>query len=128
MLVIKYVPSLSELVSVNVANNPAISEVNDAAGPMLVRLILYWPVTGLKPPVNFNPMMLFSCMCVQLFIRVVQYDLWAPNLFVSAVVLEEVELPSFGIVGSPQLAPDGKLYIPTHYGVSHGPSKVFVIS
>ena len=31
-------------------------------------------------------------------------------------------------MGSPQLAPDGKLYIPTHYGVSHGPTRVFVIN
>ena len=63
-----------------------------------------------------------------IFFRAIQYDLWAPNLFLSGVVFEEIPLPSFGIVGSPQLAPDGKLYIPTHYGVTHGPSKVFVIN
>jgi gliding motility-associated-like protein len=64
----------------------------------------------------------------EIFLKAIQFDLWAPNLFLSAVVFEEIQLPSFGIVGSPQLAPDGKLYIPTHYGVTHGPTKVFVIN
>ncbi len=63
----------------------------------------------------------------EIFIQAFQYDLWAPNLYLSGIAFEEIPLPSYGIVGSPQLAPDGKLYIPTHYGVTHGPTKVFVI-
>ncbi len=64
----------------------------------------------------------------EILFQAIQYDLWAPNLFLSAVVFEDIQLPSYGVVGSPQLAPDGKLYIPTHYGVTHGPTKVFVIN
>lgn len=64
----------------------------------------------------------------EILIKAIQYDLWAPNLFLSAFEFEEILLPAYGIVGTPQLAPDGKLYIPTHYGVTHGPTKVFVIN
>lgn len=64
----------------------------------------------------------------QLFLKTLQFDLWAPNLFLSGATLEEIELPSYGFIGAPQLAPDGKLYIPVHYGVTHDPTRVFVIN
>lgn len=64
----------------------------------------------------------------EILFKAFQFDLFAPNWFLSVFEFEEIKLPAFGLVATPQLAPDGKLYIPTHYGVAHGPTKVFVIN
>ncbi len=59
--------------------------------------------------------------------KVWQYDLWAPNLFLSADLIYDIESPAANITGTPQLAPDRKIYLPFHHGNLFDPTRIYVV-
>jgi len=58
----------------------------------------------------------------------VQYDVITEEVYaVSEISYGEDESPVSNLVGTPQLAPDGKMYIPFHHGINDEPTRIYAI-
>lgn len=47
--------------------------------------------------------------------------------FSSNIFFQQDDNPVSNLIGTPQLAPDGKLYIPLHHGISDEPTRIYVV-
>ncbi len=59
----------------------------------------------------------------------VQYDLETEEIFFSsAITFDQDENPLSNLIGTPQLAPDGKMYVPLHHGIPEDPTQIYVVN
>ena len=57
-----------------------------------------------------------------------QYDVETiDNNHSSEISFELEEAPVSNLVGTPQLAPDGKMYLPVHHGIQDEPTRIYVV-
>lgn len=57
-----------------------------------------------------------------------QYDLTTQELLlVKAITFEEENAPVSALLGTPQLAPDGRLYLPFHHGIVDEPTRIYAV-
>lgn len=58
----------------------------------------------------------------------VQYNIQDTNVFYAAnIIFEPGESPVSNLIGTPQLAPDGKIYVSLHHGIFNEPTRIYVV-
>ncbi|MEM1324249.1 MAG: gliding motility-associated C-terminal domain-containing protein, partial [Bacteroidota bacterium] len=90
-------------------------------------------IAGLEDPLAFSPNSQYlyrfrrENLDTMANIYVLQYDLYAADIAASAILLDQTQFQQVVVFGTPQLAPDGRLYLPVQPNAYNFPTFVSVV-